>query len=58
MESFFHTLKGEKIRGKIFRHTADLRKAISNYINKYYNSIRLHTGINDMSPIEYEKRAA
>lgn len=55
MESFYHTLKGEKIRGKIFRSTSELRRAISNYINKYYNSIRLHTGINDMSPIEYER---
>ena len=40
MESFYHTLKGENIRGKIFRSTSELRRSLSNYINKYYNSIR------------------
>ncbi|WP_331456592.1 IS3 family transposase, partial [Colwellia sp. MT2012] len=29
-----------------------------NYINKYYNATRMHSGINYCSPIEYEAIAA
>lgn len=58
MESFFHSLKAELIRGSTYNRTKELRKALSSYINKFYNSVRLHSGLDYMTPIEYEKRAA
>lgn len=58
MESFYHSLKGELIRGTTFRSVQHLRKSLANYINSFYNSVRLHSGIEYVSPIEYELRNA
>ena len=58
MESFYHSLKGEQIRGRKYQSTDDLRKALSSYIDGFYNQSRLHSGIGYTSPINYEKRAA
>lgn len=58
MESFFHSLKAELIRGRVFRDATDLRYALAGYINTYYNRIRLHSGIGYQSPMEYEGLAA
>ncbi len=55
MESFFHSLKAELIRGTVFNGVKALRKALSRYINKFYNECRLHSGIGYLSPIEYER---
>ncbi len=56
MESFFHTLKGELIRNTIYKTTKALRQALAKYINGFYNRIRLHSALEYLSPIEYEKR--
>ena len=58
MESFYHSLKGELIRSRKYRNKADLRSALSSYIDGFYNRTRLHSGIGYTSPINYEKRAA
>lgn len=58
MESFFHTLKTELIRGRIFQTEPDLRYALSSYINGFYNTKRLHSGLGYSSPISYERMAA
>lgn len=58
MESFFHSLKAELIRGVLFQSTADLKYALARYINDFYNRKRLHSGIGYCSPIEYERMAA
>ena len=58
MESYFHSLKGELIRGRQFTTMNDLRYALNSYINHFYNTKRLHSGIGYCSPIEYEKIAA
>jgi len=58
MESFYHSLKGEQIRGRKY-HTGDaLRAALCSYIDGFYNRVRLHSGIGYTSPINYEKRPA
>lgn len=54
MESFFHTLKGELIRGTFFHTARELRRAISHYINQFYNRKRLHSGLEYQSPMNYE----
>jgi len=58
MESYFHTLKAELIRGRKFKSMSELRYALNSYINHFYNKKRLHSGIGYCSPIEYEKMVA
>ncbi len=58
MESYFHSLKAELIRGRKFNSMKELRYALNSYINHFYNKKRLHSGIGYCSPIEYEKIAA
>ena len=58
MESFYHSLKGELIRGRTFDSDKALRVALSSYIDGFYNRTRLHSGIGYASPINYETRAA
>ena len=58
MESFFHTLKAELIRGACFQSGEDLKYALGRYINGFYNRNRLHSGIGYYSPIEYERMTA
>jgi transposase InsO family protein len=58
MESYFHSLKAELIRGRRFNSMDELRYALNSYINHFYNTKRLHSGIGYCSPIEYEKIAA
>ncbi|MFD2095123.1 IS3 family transposase [Corallincola platygyrae] len=54
MESFFHSLKGELVKGVLFKSECDLRDKVAGYIQHFYNRIRLHSSLNYMSPIEYE----
>lgn len=56
MESFFHSLKAELIRGSVFGGARALRKALSSYINQFYNTVRLHSSLDYVSPIAYEQR--
>ena len=58
MESFYHSLKGELIRGRKFDTGPALRSALSSYVDGFYNRTRLHSGIGYTSPIHYETRAA
>lgn len=58
MESFYHSLKGELVRGRKFSSESALRSALSWYIDGFYNRTRLHSGIEYTSPILYENRAA
>lgn len=58
MESFFHSMKAEVIRGNTFKSNMELRGVLGSCINKYYNARRMHSGINYCSLIEYEALAA
>lgn len=58
MESFFHSMKAELIRGKDYSKEPELRYDLIRYINQFYNSKRLHSGIDYNSPVEYESLAA
>jgi len=55
MESFFHLMKAELIRGRRYSEEPELRYDLVRYINRFYNSKRLHSGINYNSPVEYEE---
>ncbi len=55
MESFFHTLKVELIYGNVFETRSQARRCIFEYIEVFYNRIRIHSAIGYNSPEEYEK---
>ena len=57
MESFFHSLKAELIRGAAFLTPAALRDALRKYL-RYYNSTRMHSALGYRSPIAFETKAA
>jgi putative transposase len=56
-ESFFHSLKAELTRGVTFPSERALRTALTGYM-RYYNTIRLHSGLAYLSPLAFERRAA
>lgn len=57
IESFFHTMKAEWIRGRQFESYDALQAALQCYI-RFYNRYRLHSGIDYCTPEEYESCAA
>ena len=56
LESFFHTLKVELIYGNVFETRAQARRCIFEYIEVFYNRIRIHSAIGYNCPEEYEKQ--
>jgi transposase InsO family protein len=53
-ESFFHTLKTELIYHEDFKTREDAKQAIFEYIEVFYNRVRLHSSNDYMSPVDYE----
>jgi putative transposase len=58
MESFFHSMKAELIRGRSYKSEDELRYDLKKYISYFYNQKRLHSGIGYHTPMEYEAIAA
>ena len=54
-ESFHASLKKEKLYQMKLYTFEDAYKAIYDYIEGFYNPIRLHSSIGYLSPIEFEK---
>ncbi len=55
MESFFKTLKSELCGGKAFGSRDEARTAIFEYIEVFYNRMRLHSSLGYLTPVEYEQ---
>ncbi len=55
MESFFSSLKTEKIATKVYRTRAQARADVFDYIERFYNPVRRHSTLGYVSPIEFEK---
>ncbi len=55
MESCFSRLKAELLQDGIFETLEDARTEIFEYIEMYYNTIRLHSSLNYKSPAQYEQ---
>jgi len=56
MESFFHSLKTERVYGAVYRTHAQARQDIFDYIEVWYNRQRLHSALGYLAPVQYEQR--
>lgn len=56
MESFFHTLKQECTDQLVKPTRAEMRAAIFEYIETFYNRTRLHSTLKYRSPVQFEQR--
>jgi putative transposase len=54
-ESFFASLTKDLLRRASFRSRAEARTAVFDYIETFYNPLRLHSTLGYLSPIDYEK---
>jgi len=54
VESFFSSLKKERIRRKIYATRAEARAEIFDYIEVFYNRTRRHSHLGQVSPAAYE----
>ena len=57
MESFFSTLKTERIERKAYRSRNQARADVFDFIERFYNPKRRHSTIGYLSPIEFKRRA-
>lgn len=57
-ESFFSSLKEERIRKRIYK-TRDMARAdVFNYIEVFYNRTRRHSHLGGLGPEDFEQAAA
>jgi putative transposase len=54
IESFWHSLKNELVHRRDFATRAEATQAIFDYIEVFYNRVRLHSSIGYRSPAEFE----
>ena len=54
-ESFFSSLKKERVKQKIYSTREDAKADIFDYIEVFYNRQRRHSHLNQMSPLAFEK---
>ena len=57
-ESFMKTLKQEEIRCHQYRDFQDLSEHLEEFIETYYNRLRLHSALGYRTPEEFERDAA
>lgn len=53
-ESFFKTLKSDLVDRQSWTNKAQLRTAVFDYIECFYNPRRRHSSLGYLSPAEYE----
>jgi putative transposase len=57
MESFFSSLKTERIARKVYRTRDEAKADVFDYIERFYNTTRRHSTIGYLSPMEFEMKA-
>jgi len=57
MESFWGTLKAEAIAGRSFATRAEARSVIFDYVETFYNRVRLHSALGYLSPVDFENQS-
>jgi putative transposase len=58
MESFFHTLKVERVHHQTYATRLDAKRDLFGYIEGFNNSHRLHSALGFISPAQMERKAA
>jgi len=58
MESWFKSLKVERVNQRRYRTRAQARSDVFSYIETFYNTRRLHSSLDYVSPHEFERRFA
>ncbi|MEQ0777264.1 IS3 family transposase [Paraburkholderia tropica] len=56
MESFFSTLKTERVNRSVYRTRDAARADVFDYIERFYNPHRRHSTLNFLSPVQFEQR--
>jgi putative transposase len=56
VESFFATLKRERVKRRTYRTRDEARADIFDYIERFYNRHRRHGYVGNISPVQYEDR--
>jgi len=57
VESFFGSLKTERIHQRLYRTREEARRDIFEYIEVFYNRVRLHSTLGYLSPAQFEAAA-
>ena len=57
MESFFSSLKTERLHRRNYRTRDEARTDVFDYIERFYNPRRRHSTLGYISPMDYEKQA-
>ena len=58
MESFFHTLKIERVHHRVYAIRDKARRNLFGHIEGFYNPCRLHSDLGYIGPAQAERRAA
>jgi transposase InsO family protein len=56
VESFFGTLKQERVQWKNYQTRYEARQDVLEYISMFYNSLRLHSCLDYMCPNDFERQ--
>ena len=54
VESFFATLKVERVHDRTYLNLEDVRTDLTDYIERFYNRVRRHSALEYQSPVMYE----
>ena len=57
VESFFSSLKMERLARRTFRTRDEIRSEVFDYIERFYNPVRRHSTLGYVSPVDFEKQA-
>jgi putative transposase len=57
-ESFFSSLKRERVQGRTYRNRDEARSDVFDYIESFYNRSRRHSYLGQISPVEFEAKNA
>ena len=58
MERFFLNLKMERVWQKGYANHSEATHAVADYIASFYNSVRLHSKLGNLSPNAFEHKSA
>lgn len=54
MESFFSSMKTERIARRVYRSREQARADVFDYIERFYNPRRRHSTLGYISPVQFE----